>query len=131
MPYYTFQSGKKIQDFFFSMNDAPSLGSEIEIEGVRWKRVILEAPGAAVSSISNIDPRSAKEFASVTGAKNGTYGDLIDLSAELAAKRAEKDGKDYLGEKEEARKKEKMDARKARNKARSLAKQKTVAAQKE
>lgn len=119
MPEYPFQSGKKIKYFFFQMSNAPSIGSEItDIDGKKWKRIIIEPPRAQVDSISKINPDSAEDFVKKTANHKGTYGDLLDLSKELSEQRAEKHGRDFLGEKHAQIKKEKMDARKARNRAR-------------
>lgn len=99
MPEYPLKSGKKIQYFFFSMNDAPKIGSEVEIDGKKWKRIIIEPPKAQIDSISKSNIDTPKDFADVTGKKNGTYGDLIDLSKELSEKRKEKFGTDKVKEK--------------------------------
>jgi hypothetical protein len=51
-----------------------------------WKRVFT-LPNASIDS--KIDPFSTREFVDKTGSKKGTYGDLLDRSAEMSMKRAE------------------------------------------
>jgi len=113
MPEYTFQSGKKIQYFFFSMKDVPSIGTVVEIQGKQWTRIITEAPAAQIDSVSNSNINNSKKFAEVTAKKGGTYGDLIDLSKELSQQRAEKN--DGVDEIRESFKREHARKRKGRN----------------
>ena len=117
MPFYTFKSGKKIQDFLFSMNEAPSIGSNIEIDGKVWTRVILEPPKAQVDSVSKIDPTSSEDFIKKTANHKGTYGDLLDLSADLAKQREEKFGRDVIKDNYNSEKEAKMNKKRARNRA--------------
>jgi hypothetical protein len=51
-----------------------------------WKRVFT-SPNASIDS--HVDPFSSKQFVDKTQNKKGTYGDLLDRSAELSAKRSE------------------------------------------
>ena len=120
MPQYEFKDSKnKIKEFYFSSESAPSIGSEVEIEGIKYVR-LPSFLNAQVDSIKNIDITSAKQFSEITGKKSGTYGDLLDLSSELSQAREEKYGRDKIGEKFDKDRKEKMDARKARNRVRKL-----------
>lgn len=57
-------------------------------KGVTWKRVWLK-PQASIDT--HVDAHSAKDFVKVTN-RGGTVGDLWDRSAELSAKRADKEG---------------------------------------
>lgn len=57
---------------------------------------IFTIPNMAVDTIC--DPNSASDFVKVTN-KKGTIGELMDRSAELSAKRADKDGLDPVKEK--------------------------------
>lgn len=66
--------------------------------GIKWNRIFTN-PTASVSSISKIDPNSARQFADITGMKKGTVGDLQDLSKELSIKRESKEGKDVVKQK--------------------------------
>lgn len=116
MPEYPFQSGKKIEYFFFSMQSVPSIGNEILIDGKKWKRVIIEPPRGQIDSISNINPDSADEFVRLTQNHKGTYGDLINLSQELSEKRIEKHGSDKIKQDWEKQKAKKLENRKAENK---------------
>ena len=54
-----------------------------------WKRVFT-CPNASIDS--QIDPFNSRDFMRKTGAKKGTYGDLLDKSSELSHQRAEKTG---------------------------------------
>lgn len=58
-------------------------------DGVEWKRVFT-VPNAAIDS--QIDPHSQRDFVEKTGNKKGTFGDIMDCSKEMSAKRAEKNG---------------------------------------
>lgn len=95
MPIYLFQNQEteEITEVFFGMNDDKK---HIDENGLEWKR-IFTVPNASIDT--KIDPNSAKEFVQKTGNKKGTVGDMLDLSAELSAKREAKDGKDSVKEK--------------------------------
>ena len=64
-----------------------------EEDGVKWKRVFT-VPGMAMDT--KIDPFSKKEFADKTRNKKGTYGDIMDRSAEMSQQRADKEGEDPI-----------------------------------
>jgi hypothetical protein len=51
-----------------------------------WKRVFT-VPQARIDG--EIDPFSSKQFVDKTSNKKGTYGDLLDRSAEMSARRAD------------------------------------------
>lgn len=70
-----FQSMKEKHEYFGENGDENS-----------WKRVFT-VPQASIDSV--VDPFSSQQFTEKTYNKKGTYGDLIDRSAELSAKRAE------------------------------------------
>ncbi len=75
------------------MNDAPSIGAEARVEGITYIR-LASLPNGIIDN--QIDPFNSRQFVDKTN-KNGIYGDLIDRSAELSRKRAEKrDGVDPL-----------------------------------
>lgn len=92
MPNYVFSkvgNSSVIKEFFYHMNEAPKIGSIIKDEsGAEWKRVATK-PQASIDTA--VDPYSAKEFSKATN-KKGTLGDLWDRSAELQAKREDKEG---------------------------------------
>jgi predicted nucleic acid-binding Zn ribbon protein len=90
MPIYLYQNQEtgEIKEVFQSMKDVHEyFGEHGDEDG--WKRVFT-VPQASVDS--HIDPFSASDFAKKTGGKKGTYGDLLDASAELSSKRAEANG---------------------------------------
>lgn len=58
-------------------------------DGVEWQRVFL-SPNASISS--NSDPFNSNAFLDKTANMKGTVGDMMDYSAELSEKRAEKSG---------------------------------------
>lgn len=58
-------------------------------DGVKWNRVFT-VPHASIDT--KIDPNSAADFVKKTGSKKGTFGDMMDLSAELSERRAEQHG---------------------------------------
>jgi hypothetical protein len=60
-------------------------------DGVEWKRVFT-VPQASIDT--KINPFSSKEFVEKTGNKKGTFGDMMDYSAEMSRQREEKVGTD-------------------------------------
>jgi len=96
MPLYTYKHPEtnEHKDVFQSMDE-----EHIYIDGfgTEWKRVYF-APNASIDS--NIDPFSQRQFTDSTGGKKGTVGDMLDYSAEMSERRAEKSGgKDPLKQK--------------------------------
>lgn len=92
MPEYLFENPKtkETKSFFFGMKDE----KKVVINGVEWKRVFT-VPQASIDTA--VDPFSQKDFIKATN-KKGTYGDLMDRSAELSAKRKDKAGIDPIRE---------------------------------
>jgi len=89
MPLYVFQHPENenlTKDIFFHMNDEKTY---IDKEGVEWNRVFL---GSQLSCEAAIDPWSNADFVNKTANKKGSYGDLMDKSAELSAQRAKENG---------------------------------------
>lgn len=94
MPIYEFSNPDEpteVVSVFMSMND----NHEYYQNGVKWDRV-WSVPGVAMDTI--IDPYNSADFMKKTQ-KPGKMGDLFDLSSELSAKRAERDGIDPIKEK--------------------------------
>jgi hypothetical protein len=100
MPNYAFQNTEteEVQEMFYHMTDAPAVGSIVELDGQSWKR-LFTIPHSAPNGIKAIDPYSQKAFREKTGAMKGTVGDMWALSAEMSARRAEKDGGDKVKQK--------------------------------
>lgn len=92
MPNYAFareDNPKVTSERFYHMDNAPSIGSIITDEdGVKWKRLAVK-PQASFDT--KVDPYSGADFVKATN-KKGTIGDLWDRSAELGAKRKDKEG---------------------------------------
>lgn len=90
-PLYIYQhpETEEIQEVFQGMND-PHI---FEKDGVVWRRVFTK-PHAAVQSLSSLDPFNKRDFVDKTGNMKGTIGDMMGLSEEMSAKRAEKTGKE-------------------------------------
>ena len=88
MPLYTYKHPEtnECKDILQSMNEEHVY---IDEEGVEWNRVYF-APNSSIDS--NIDPFSQRQFTESTGAKKGTVGDMLDYSAEMSQRRAEKTG---------------------------------------
>ena len=88
MPLYTYENPKTGEtiDILQTMSEKHQY---IDQEGLEWKRV-FQVPNASVDS--QIDPYSNVSFLDATKNKKGTYGDLIDKSAELSEKRAKDHG---------------------------------------
>tara|TARA_R100000152_G_C6781587_1_gene216419 strand:- start:4853 stop:5239 length:387 start_codon:yes stop_codon:yes gene_type:complete len=87
MPIYVYKNPEtnEYREVFQGMNDK-HIYSE---DGVEWKRVFL-SPNASIDS--SIDPFNKQQYMDATHKKKGTMGDMMDLSAELSAKRSEKIG---------------------------------------
>ena len=87
MPLYTYFNSEteEYRDIVQKMNDVKEYFGENGDE-TTWKR-IFTVPNASFDS--KIDPFKASEFARKTGSKKGTYGDLLDKSAELSQQRAD------------------------------------------
>lgn len=97
MPYYSFSSKSgKIEDIFYHMKDAPSIGSKIIYEGVELTRLATK-PNASIDT--SFDPFSQKDFVKVTNKQGETFGSLWDKSKEFSEKRKEKEGIDPVKEK--------------------------------
>lgn len=87
MPYYDYineQTGETIS-ILQSMNEDHVYTDD---SGYVWKR-IYSTPQLNVNSTSSLDPFSKKDFINATN-KKGTVGDILDLSAEMSERRAEK-----------------------------------------
>ena len=96
MPLYTYENPKtgETVDVLQGMSEKHSYTDE---NGLEWQRV-FQVPNASVDS--QIDPNNPSAFIDATKNKKGTYGDLIDKSAELSEKRASQHGgKDPVKEK--------------------------------
>jgi len=94
MPEYLFtnvNNPKQTCFRFYSMKDAPSVGTVIEDPdtGVKWKRAFTK-PQMGVDTV-NIDPFSGKDFVKATN-KRDSLGALWERSAEMGDRRAAKEG---------------------------------------
>ena len=87
MPIYVYKhpTEERYQEVVQRMDDDHTFSEE----GVEWQRVFL-SPNAAISN--SPDPFSSSSFVEKTANMKGTVGDMMDYSAELSAKRAEKTG---------------------------------------
>ncbi len=90
MPFYLFENPQtgEVKEIYQDMNDI----HEYSENDLKWGR-IFTVPNAFVAG-SPVDPHNPIDFARETYEKKGTYGDLMDRSAELSAKRAERYGED-------------------------------------
>ena len=57
--------------------------------GIKWNRLFTSPQ---MSTSTQLDPFSTEQFVEKTGSQRGSVGDMMDRSAELSAKRAEKAG---------------------------------------
>lgn len=82
MPFYTFENPKtgETVDIFFHMNDHKSYKDN---SGLEWKRVFYPT---CFAFDTQIDPHDPRAFVKKTE-KNGTLGDIMDLSKEMSEKR--------------------------------------------
>ena len=88
MPLYCYrnsQTGEEVE-IIQGMNDVHEF---IDSSGFKWDRVFF-APNASIDT--NVDAFSQQKFVERTASKKGSYGDVLDYSAEMSAKRAEKAG---------------------------------------
>lgn len=87
MPIYLYQNPQteEIKEIFQSINDI----HEYFENGLKWNRVFT-VPNASVDTQQ--DPFSSKQYIDSTQNKKGTYGDLLNKSAELSEQRAKLNG---------------------------------------
>lgn len=87
MPIYLFENEEtgEVREIFQGMNEAHEYFGE-DGEEKCWSR-IFSIPNAGVDTKQDIF--SAQQFMEHTGRKKGTYGDMLNLSAELSEKRAQ------------------------------------------
>ena len=85
MPLYLYKHPEtgEVKEILQKMNDEHKY-SEGNVE---WKRVLL-SPNASIDTRVN----TKEQFIEKTGNMKGSMGDMMDLSAELSAERAEKSG---------------------------------------
>lgn len=88
---YQFKNKKtgEIRDIVMSMKDYIPYRGENNNED-DWERIYY-APQVNLGD-TKLDPFDNKAFVEKTGHMKGTYGDLLDFSAEQSEKRAEKTG---------------------------------------
>ncbi len=92
MPQYVFErvdDPSVKQDIFYHMKAAPSVGTVVTIEGVKWKRIFTR-PQASFDT--RVDPYSARDFVKATNKSGDNVGALWDRAKELSQKRAAKEG---------------------------------------
>lgn len=80
----------KIIDVVMSMREYKHYRGENNNEDF-WERV-YDAPQVNAGNTKVIDPFDKRSFVNKTGNMKGTYGDLLDYSAELSERRALKIG---------------------------------------
>ena len=87
MPIYVYKhpTEERYEEVVQGMNDDHAFSEE----GVEWQRVFL-SPNAAISN--SPDPFDGNSFVEKTANMKGTVGDMMDYSAELSEKRAERTG---------------------------------------
>lgn len=98
MPIYLFENTKtgETHEVVYHMDEPKDYrGPNGKAAAGVWRRVWIK-PQMAVDAMP-IDPYSAKDYIKATN-KKGVIGDLWDRSAELSAKRTEKEGVDPVKE---------------------------------
>lgn len=90
MPVYIYHNTEtdEYREIFQGMNDVHEYYGK-DGDETSWKRVFT-VPQARIDG--ELDPFSSKQFVDKTANKKGTYGDLLDRSAEMSAKRAALNG---------------------------------------
>jgi ClpP class serine protease len=83
MPLYLYKHPEtgEVKEILQKMNDEHKYFEE----GVEWKRVLL-SPNAAIDT----KVLTKEQFIAKTGNMKGSVGDMMDMSSELSAERAEK-----------------------------------------
>lgn len=89
MAFYLYKNPEteEVKEIWQNMNDEHVYFED----GVEWKRVYTK-PHASVQAVSKLDPFNKRGFIDKTGNMKGTIGDMMGLSEEMSAKRAEKTG---------------------------------------
>ena len=87
MPIYVYKHPEEdlYEEVVQGMND-PHIFSK---DGIEWQRVFL-SPNAAISTAD--DPFNGNSFVEKTANMKGTFGDMMDYSAELSERRSEERG---------------------------------------
>jgi|TARA_R110002051_G_scaffold102978_1_gene174617 hypothetical protein len=87
MPIYVYKhpTEERYEEVVQGMNDPHTFSKD----GIEWQRVFL-SPNAAISTAN--DPFDGTAFVEKTANMKGTFGDMMDYSAELSEKRSEKRG---------------------------------------
>lgn len=88
MPIYIYENPETNEtiEVFQSMSEKHIY---IDKEGLEWKRVFIPSQ---LKTEASIDPWSSNDFVEKTKNSKGSYGDMLDRSAELSQKRADKNG---------------------------------------
>jgi len=88
MPIYLYEhpETEKVIEIIQGMNDEHIY---IDEKGVEWKRVFLSSQ---LKTESSIDHWNSNDFVEKTRGMKGSYGDMLDRSAELSEKRAKDHG---------------------------------------
>ena len=88
MPIYLYKhpETEEVIEIIQGMNDEHIYVDE---KGVEWKRVFL---GSQLNTESSIDHWNSNDFVEKTKNTKGSYGDMLDKSAELSEKRAKDHG---------------------------------------
>lgn len=90
MPLYLYKHPQK-EEYVEIIQGMSDIHEYFDEDGLKWERR-WTVPNASIDT--KIDPWSNNDFVNKTGMKKGTYGDLMDQSAELSAKRADSTGKE-------------------------------------
>lgn len=88
MPIYIYQNPKTNEyvEVIQSMNDTHVYFDD---DGLEWKRVFIPSQ---LNTESSINPWDKNDFVEKTKNTKGSYGDMLDRSAELSSKRADQNG---------------------------------------
>lgn len=97
MPIYIFENELtgEVKEIFFHMEEKKLFNGEDESEIGQWRRVFT-VPLASIDT--KLDPRDKNAFVRRTE-KYSKVGDFQDISRDLSAQRAAKDGRDPVKEK--------------------------------
>lgn len=94
MPIYIFRHAKtgKYREIFLSVNDQKVFNGDSGDEIGLWEREFINPYISTSSSLSRADPNDPAAFSRAVEGKKGTVGEMIEASAEMSARRAERNG---------------------------------------
>lgn len=94
MPIYIFRHSKtgEYREVVMSIHDKKVFNGDNGDQIGLWDREFINPYISTSSSLSKADPNDPAAFSRAVEGKNGTLGEMMDASAEMSLRRAEKNG---------------------------------------